>query len=154
MNYWLMKTEPDVFSIDDLKNNPKMTSQWEGVRNYQARNFMRDGMKKGDLVLFYHSNCKEIGVVGVATVCRESYPDHYSWDKKSKYYDPKSTKENPRWFMVDVKFKKKLKNTVTLNAIKEEKSLSKMRLIQKGNRLSVLPVEKKEFDQIIKMGQS
>ena len=97
MKYWLMKTEPEVFSIDDLQNNPKKITHWEGVRNYQARNFMRDEMKKGDKVLIYHSNCRPPGVAGIAEVCSESYPDHFAWDKKSKYFDPKSDPTNPRW---------------------------------------------------------
>ncbi len=151
MKYWLMKSEPDVFSIDDLKKNK--TSPWEGVRNYQARNFMRDDMKKGDIVLFYHSNAKEIGVAGLATVSKESHPDHFAWDKKSKYYDPKSPKENPRWFMVEVKFKEKFPRMVTLGEIKEEKSLKDMRLIQKGNRLSIMPVTKSEYEKIVKMSE-
>ncbi len=152
MKYWLMKSEPDVYSIDDLKKNK--TSPWEGVRNYQARNFMRDEMKKGDMVLFYHSNTKEIGVAGLATVSKESHPDYFAWDKKSKYFDPKSPEDNPRWFMVEVKYKKKFKKVVTLAEIKEEKTLKDMRLIQKGNRLSILPVTKKEFDKIVKMSES
>ncbi len=154
MNYWLMKTEPDVFSIDDLYNKPKKTEPWDGVRNYQARNFMRDEMKKGDMVLFYHSNAKaETGVAGVAIVAKESYPDFTSWDKKSKYFDPKSSEDKPRWFMVDVKYKKKFKRIVTLSEIKENKRLKDMRLIQKGNRLSILPVKKSEFDEILKMSE-
>lgn len=151
MKYWLMKSEPDVFSIDDLKKNK--TEPWDGVRNYQARNFMRDDMKIGDTVLFYHSNCDTIGITGVAEVCKESYPDFTSWDKKSKYFDPKSSEENPRWFMVDVKFKAKFKEVITLQEVKETKSLKDMRLIQKGNRLSIMPVTKKEFDIILKRSQ-
>ena len=152
MNYWLMKTEPDVFSIDDLKMNPKKTTQWEGVRNYQARNFMRDEMKKGDKVLIYHSNCQPPGVAGIAEVCKEAYPDHFAWDKKSNYYDPKCDPENPRWFMVDVKFKKKFKEVVSLSLLKEVKALETMLILRKGNRLSITPVTKKEFETIEKMG--
>lgn len=147
--YWLMKSEPDVFSIDDLKKVKK--EHWDGVRNYQARNFMRDDMKKGDLVLFYHSNCKEIGIAGVAEISKESFPDHTSWDKKSKYYDPKSSEDSPRWFMVEVKYKKKFPRVVTLDEIKETRSLSDMKIVQKGNRLSITPVTKKEFDIIEKL---
>jgi len=146
-----MKSEPESFSIDDLKNNK--TEPWDGVRNYQARNFMRDDMKKGDLVLFYHSSCKEIGVVGVMTVHKESYPDHTQWDQSSKYFDPSATKDKPRWFMVDVKFKKKLKKAVLLADIKARKKLKDMRLIQKGNRLSIMPVKKSEFEEILKMSE-
>ncbi len=151
--YWLMKSEPSVFSIDDLAKEPKKTAYWDGVRNYQARNFMRDEMKKGDLVLFYHSNAEPPCVAGVCEVVKEGYPDFTAFDPESKYYDPKSSDDKPRWFMVDVKLKKKFKKPVTLAEIKENKKLQKMRLVQKGNRLSVMPVEKKEFDEIIKMSE-
>ena len=146
MNYWLMKTEPDVFGIDDLKS--KKTEYWDGVRNYQARNFMRDEMKKGDLILFYHSSCKVPGVAGVATVSKESVPDFTSWDNKSKYYDEKSTEENPRWFMVEVKYKRKFKEVISLSELKGHKKLANMKLLQKGNRLSIMPVTKAEFEFI------
>ena len=149
MRYWLMKTEPDVFSIDDLKL--QKTTPWEGVRNYQARNFMRDEMKKGDLVLIYHSNAKPPGVAGIGAVSKEAFPDHFAWDKKSKYYDPKSSKENPRWMMVEIKFKKKFKEILSLSEIKETKGLEDMLILRKGNRLSITPVEKKHFEQIIGM---
>jgi predicted RNA-binding protein with PUA-like domain len=151
--YWLMKSEPSVFSIDDLAKEPKKTAYWDGVRNYQARNFMRDEMKKGDLVLFYHSNTEPPCVVGVCEVVKEGYPDFTAFDPESKYYDPKSSDEKPRWFMVDVKLKKKFKKPVTLAEIKKNKKLQNMRLVQKGNRLSVMPVEKKEFDEIVKMSE-
>lgn len=147
--YWLMKTEPDVFSIDDLKSN--VVEPWDGVRNYQARNFMRDEMKKGDIVLIYHSNCKPPGIAGVATVENESYPDHTAQDPKSKYYDPKASDENPRWFMVDVKFKKKLRRVVGLGELKENPELSDMKILQKGNRLSITPVSKGEFESVLSM---
>lgn len=146
MNYWLMKTEPDVFSIDDLKE--QKTSPWEGVRNYQARNFMRDEMKKGDMVLIYHSNAKPPGVAGIATVSKESYPDYFAWDKKSKYFDAKCDPENPRWFMVDVKFKKKFKSLISLSDLKEYKQLNDLLILRKGNRLSITPVTKKDFEFI------
>ena len=149
MRYWLMKTEPDVFSIDDLKS--QKATPWEGVRNYQARNFMRDEMKKGDLILIYHSNAKPPGVVGIGVVSKEAFPDHFAWDKKSKYYDPKSTKENPRWMMVEVKFKKKFKEILSLSEIKETKGLEEMLILRKGNRLSITPVEKKHYEQIVGM---
>jgi predicted RNA-binding protein with PUA-like domain len=148
--YWLMKTEPDNFSIDDLKRVKK--EPWDGVRNYQARNFMRDDMKKGDLVLFYHSNAKPPGVVGIAEVSKEGHPDPTAFDKKSKYYDVKSDPENPRWILVEVKYKKHFKKMVSLNEIKDEKKLSDMALVQKGSRLSITPVKKTEFDHILKMG--
>ena len=138
-----MKSEPDVFSIDDLKN--KKTSGWDGVRNYQARNYMRDDMKIGDLVLFYHSSCEVPGVAGLAKVSKESHPDPSQFDKKSEYYDPKATKENPRWFMVEVEFVEKFDHVITLTTIKETKGLDKMPLVQKGSRLSINPVTPEEF---------
>ena len=148
MQYWLMKSEPDTFSIDDLFNRKGKKEHWDGVRNYQARNFMRDEMKKGDQVLFYHSSCKVPGVAGIATVCKEAYPDHTSWDPKSSYYDPKSTPDNPRWFMVDIKFSKKFKRVIPLKELKEHDELSELKLLQKGCRLSIMPVSKEEFDFI------
>lgn len=151
MRYWLMKSEPDVFSIDDLKKVKK--EPWDGVRNYQARNFMRDDMKIGDKILFYHSNCDVPGVVGLAEVSKEAFPDHTAFDKKSKYFDPKSDPDNPRWMMVEVKYKKKFKRTVSLKEMKDIKKLEDMRLLQRGNRLSVMPVEKKEFEHIVKLGE-
>lgn len=151
MKYWLMKSEPDVFGIDDLKRVKK--EPWDGVRNYQARNFMRDEMKKGDKILFYHSNTKVPGVVGIMEVSKEAFPDHTSWDKKSKYYDPKSTEENPRWFMVEVKYVSKFPRTVSLQEMKDMKPLSEMKILQKGNRLSITPVTKKEFDHIVKVSE-
>ncbi|MBT3584657.1 MAG: EVE domain-containing protein [Halobacteriovoraceae bacterium] len=138
-----MKTEPETFSIDDLK--AVKSEPWDGVRNYQARNFMRDDMKKGDKVLFYHSNCKVPGIVGIAEVSKEAYPDHTAFDKKSKYFDPKSKKESPRWMMVEVKFKKKFKETISLNFLKDVSGLDDMVLLRKGNRLSIMPVSEKEF---------
>jgi len=147
--YWLVKSEPDIFSIDDLKEVNQ--EPWDGVRNYQARNFMRDEMKIGDLVLFYHSNAKPPGIAGLATVSKEAYPDHTSWDKKSKYYDPKSTPDNPRWFMVEVKFKKKFKRLIPLDELKSSPKLQEMKLVKKGARLSVMPVEKSEYEHILKM---
>jgi predicted RNA-binding protein with PUA-like domain len=152
--YWLMKSEPDAFSFEDLKNCPKKTEHWDGIRNYQARNFMRDDMQKGDLVLFYHSNAgAETGVVGLAEiVSKEAYPDHTAWDKKEKYYDEKSTQENPRWLMVDVKYRKPFKTPVTLKELKGQKSLADMKVVQRGQRLSIQPVEKKHFDRVCKMG--
>lgn len=151
-SYWLMKSEPDVFSIDDLKSRPGSREQWDGVRNYQARNFMRDEMKVGDLILFYHSNATPPGVAGIAEVSKLAHPDHTQFDKKSEYYDPKATLENPRWFMVEVKFVEKFKNFLSLDELKECAPLQGMRLLQKGNRLSVMPVELKEFEFIRKLG--
>ena len=151
MNYWLMKSEPEEFSIDDLKNRPKKTEPWDGVRNYQARNMMRDDMKKGDLAFFYHSNCDEIGIVGIMEVVKEGYPDPTAFDPNDKHYDPKSDPDNPRWIHVDVKYKRKFKRTITLSELKEHQALENMRLLQKGNRLSVMPVTKKEWDYILKL---
>lgn len=150
--YWLMKSEPDVFSFDDLKNSPDKTEHWDGVRNYQARNFMRDEMKVGDEVLFYHSNCKEPGVVGVAEVVKEAYPDYTAWDETSDYYDAKSSEENPRWFMVDICYKYGLKRTMTLQEMKEDARLVDMKVVQRGQRLSVQPVEKRDFDVVLALG--
>jgi predicted RNA-binding protein with PUA-like domain len=149
MNYWLMKSEPDVFGIDDLKKNK--TEPWDGVRNYQARNFMRDDMRKGDQILFYHSSCNPAGIAGLAVVSRESHPDFTCYDKKSKYYDPKSTKESPRWFMVEVKFKKKFKALIALDDLKKVKKLDTMLVLKKGNRLSIMPVSEKEFSEVLKL---
>ena len=149
-NYWLMKSEPNVYSIDDLKKDRK--THWDGVRNYQARNLMRDQMKIGDKVLFYHSNAKPAGVVGIAEVVKESYPDFTAFDEKSHYFDSKSSKENPRWFMVDVAFVEKLPSMVTLHRIKEQPELQEMVLV-KRSRLSVQPVRPKEFETIVRMGR-
>ena len=150
--YWLMKSEPDEFSFDDLKVEPNSTAHWDGVRNYQARNFMRNEMKKGDIVLFYHSNCDPPGVVGIAEVVKEAYPDHTAWDPKDKHFDPKSTKDNPVWFMVEVKWKKAFKRFVSLHELKETRELKDMKVVQRGQRLSVQPVTRKEFDKVCKMG--
>lgn len=151
MQYWLFKSEPDAFSIDDLRNMPGKKDHWDGVRNYQARNMMRDQMKKGDMGFFYHSSCAIPGIVGQVIISKEAYPDHTALDKKSKYYDPKETAENPRWFMVDVKYKKKFKQIIPLSQLKEEKKLKDMALLRKGNRLSIMPITKKEWDVITAM---
>lgn len=147
-SYWLMKSEPDVYSIDDLENDK--TTYWEGVRNYQARNHMM-AMKKGDEVLYYHSQQTPPGVVGTARVIKEAYPDFTQFDKKHKYYDPKSSEEKPRWWMVDIRFVRKLKTEASLPDIKAVKVLSDMVLVN-NSRLSVQPVRKREFDTILKMG--
>jgi len=151
MQYWLMKSEPNVFGIDDLRQAPKKTEHWDGVRNYQARNMMRDNMKKGDRVLFYHSNCDLPGVVGLAEVVKEAYPDFTAWDVNSKYYDVKSSPENPRWVMVDIRFKTKFKRTVSLAEMREQSGLQDMPLVRKGNRLSIMPVTKKQWEIILAM---
>lgn len=150
--YWLVKSEPDVFSIDDLAKSKNKTTFWDGVRNYQARNFMRDEMKKGDGVLYYHSNTDPNAVVGYCEVVREGYPDHTQFDPEDKHFDPKADPAKPAWMMVDIKLVKKFKNLVTLAEIKENPKLQNMRLVQRGNRLSVMPVDKKEWDEILKMG--
>lgn len=149
MAFWLLKSEPSVYSIDHLAAEEKKTTLWEGVRNYQARNFMRDGMKKGDPAFFYHSNCPEPGIVGVVKVVREAYPDPTALDPASKYYDPKATPDNPRWVVVDVKLEKKFKRTVTLAELRATKGLEKMAILQKGSRLSVTPVTEKEWETIL-----
>lgn len=151
MRYWLMKSEPDAFSIKDLKKMKNSTSCWDGVRNYQARNFMRDEMKLGDELFFYHSSCKQPGIVGTAKIVKEAYPDHTALDKKSKYYDPKSSEENPRWFMVDIKLKREFKNIISLTTLKASDKLNDFKLLQKGNRLSIIPVSKENWDTIMMM---
>ena len=147
MNHWLMKSEPDAFSIDDLKRKGK--EAWDGVRNYQARNYMRDGMRKGDKVFFYHSNCAEPGIVGVAEVATEAYPDPTQFDPKSHYFDAGSSRDNPRWMLVEVKFVKKLKRTITLKELQGDPALLEMPLVRKGNRLSVMPVAAAEWRHIL-----
>ncbi len=147
--YWLMKTEPETYSIDDLKRDKR--EHWDGIRNYQARNFMMKEMQVGDEVLFYHSNCKVPGVIGLAKVCKEAYPDFTAWDPEAKYYDPKSSPDKPRWFMVDVAYVDTFKEVVSLSQMRETDELEGMRLLQKGNRLSIMPVEEKQFRHICKM---
>ena len=151
MQFWLMKSEPDVYGIDHLRTEKRKTDHWDGIRNYQARNFMRDDMKKGDLAFFYHSNCDEPGIVGIMEIAKQAYVDHTQFDAQEKYFDPKSKLENPRWLMVNVKFKEKFKQTISLKALKANPKLQDMRLVQKGNRLSIMPVTKKEWDIINKM---
>jgi predicted RNA-binding protein with PUA-like domain len=148
MRYWLMKSEPDAYSIDRLAK--EKTAPWTGVRNYQARNFMRDQMARGDKVLFYHSSCEQPGIVGIAEVCKLAYPDETQFDSKSDYFDPKSTRENPRWLHVDVKFVKKTR-LISLNELREHKALASMRVLARGNRLSITPVDPAEWDYINKM---
>ena len=148
MAYWLMKSEPDVFGVDDLMKAPGKTEPWDGVRNYQARNMMRDEMKKGDLVFFYHSNCKEPGIAGIMKIVREGYPDHTAVDPREKYYDARSDPDNPRWYMVDVKHVRKLKRVITLTELKTHPQLAELPLVRRGNRLSIMPVTKKQWDFI------
>ena len=151
MNYWLFKTEPSAFSLDDLKNLPGMTEHWDGVRNYQARNFLRDTIKAGDLVLFYHSNIPEPAVVGIARVVREGYPDFTALDPESGHFDPKASAEKPIWFMVDVRYVEALKRPVTLERIKGNPLLADMPLV-KRSRLSIQPVMPEEWRIILAMG--
>ena len=146
-----MKTEPSAYSIEDLAKEKNQTTHWDGVRNYQARNFMRDEMKIGDGVLVYHSNAKPPAVAGTAVIARESYTDFTAWDKNDKHYDPKSTEENPRWFMVDIKLEQIFAEPIPLDELRQVKSLADMVLLQKGSRLSVQPVRKKEYDAILKL---
>ena len=146
MKYWLMKNEPDAFSIDDLAR--VKVEPWDGIRNYQARNFMRDDMSIGDKVFFYHSSCKVPGIVGLMEIASEPYTDSTAFNPEEHYYDPKSKPENPTWVMVDVRFVSKLENPVTLHELRQYPQLSGMRLLQRGNRLSITPVEKKHWDFI------
>jgi predicted RNA-binding protein with PUA-like domain len=148
MRYWLFKSEPLTFSIDDLQNRPHQTEHWDGVRNYQVRNMLRDQIQVGDQVLFYHSNCTPPGIVGVANVVKAGYPDFTAWDPDSNYFDPKSTKDKPRWFMVDVKFVKKFKRIIALDELKKHPLLENMLVTRKGSRLSITPVTKEEWDVI------
>lgn len=150
IQYWLMKSEPDEYSIDDLKRDK--VAPWFGVRNYQARNFMRDHMQHGDIVLFYHSSCENVGVVGIAKVVSTAYADATQFDPKSPYYDLKATKEKPRWMLVDVRFVKRFKKIVSIGDLRQEKDLKDMVILRPGNRLSVTPVTKKEYQVIEKMG--
>lgn len=149
MKYWIFKSEPSTYSIDDIMRD--VTTYWNGVRNYQARNFLRDDVKIGDQVLFYHSSCEVPAVVGLCEVVKNGYPDFTAFDPKSEYFDPKSKMKEPTWFMVDIKFVKKFRNPVTLQNIKSNPKLKNLKLVQKGNRLSIIPITKDEFDEILKM---
>ena len=151
VNYWLMKSEPREFSITDLKNSPDQTEHWDGVRNYQARNFMRDKMRIGDRILFYHSVVKP-SVVGTASVVKTGYPDFTAWDPKSKHFDPKSTPENPIWYMVDIRFEGQFDEPIPLDKLRKVPGLKNMMLLRKGMRLSIQPVTAKAFDIIVAMG--
>jgi predicted RNA-binding protein with PUA-like domain len=152
MHYWLMKSEPDAFGIEDLKARPGQTEHWDGVRNYQARNLLRE-MQRGDQAFFYHSSCAEPGIAGIVQIARDAYPDHTAFDPESKYYDPKSKPEKPLWYMVDVKFVRELAHPITLRELKAHPSLAGMRLLQRGNRLSVMPVSADEWRFILKLEQ-
>ena len=150
--YWLMKTEPDTFSIDDLKARPKQTEPWDGVRNYQARNSMRDQMKVGDGVFFYHSSCEVPGIYGLAEIASAAYPDPSQFKPKSKYYDPASKPEEPRWYLVDVKYQRHLKRPLSLEELKQhEAQLQGMSLLQRGSRLSVQPVRPEHWKYVLSL---
>ena len=149
MNYWLMKSEPSVFGIDDLKR--RKTEPWDGVRNYQARNMLRDEMKNGDLAFFYHSACDEPGIVGIMEIVKPGYPDPTAFDPASRYFDPKSDPDDPRWYLVDVKYKRKLKRTITLEELRRQPLLQNMKLLQRGNRLSIMPLTEKEWKCVLGM---
>ncbi|MBU3023157.1 EVE domain-containing protein [Aestuariibacter sp. A3R04] len=150
MAFWLFKSEPDAFGIDDLASRPNKTEPWDGVRNYQARNFLRDKVKKGDFVFFYHSSCKDVGIAGVATIVREAYPDESQFEPESRYYDPKATPEAPRWFCVDVQFVEKFDQVLSLQAIKAMSEITQLGVVKKGQRLSVMPVETDEWQLLYK----
>ena len=150
--FWLFKSEPSEFSLDDLKQSTNQTTFWDGVRNYQARNFLRDEIKKGDGVLFYQSSTEPLAIVGYCEVVKEGYPDHTQFDKNNDHFDPKATPKSPTWFMVDINLAKEFKNPVTLDSIKVNPKLRNMKLIQRGQRLSIQPVTKDEWDEILKMG--
>ena len=153
MNYWLMKSEPDVFGIDDLAKSPKKTTHWDGVRNYQARTFMRDRMQRGDLAFFYHSNCDEPGIVGIVKVASAAYPDHTAFDPRDPHYDPDSDPQKPRWYMVDVRFERKLARPITLAELRKhaDRALKGMLLLQRGNRLSITPVSAAHWKHILSL---
>lgn len=151
MNHWLLKSEPDCFSIDDLAS--EKTTFWDGVRNYQARNFIRDDMQVGDRVLFYHSNAKPPGVAGTATIVTAGYPDFTAFDPQHDHFDPKSKQDNPTWMMVDIKFDQKFQRLLSLEELKANPKLEGMVLLQKGSRLSVQPVSKKHFELILKLAE-
>ena len=149
MNYWLMKSEPDTFSIDDLYNKPGQTEHWDGVRNYQARNMMRDDMKLGDQVFFYHSNCDMPGIVGIMEIVKEGYPDFSAFDPDDIHFDPKSDPANPRWIMVDVRHVKTLSGVISLKELRTYPELAELALVRRGNRLSIMPVSETEWDFIL-----
>ena len=148
MKYWLMKSEPDVYSIDHLAEQPDQTDYWDGIRNYQVRNFFRDEFKIGDQAFFYHSRCKVPGIVGTMSIVREAYPDPTAFDPTEHYYDAKSDPDNPRWLMVEVKLEARFKRIISLAELRAQPALSGMRVLQRGNRLSVTPVSPEEWDYI------
>tara|TARA_B100000949_G_C14168427_1_gene402250 strand:- start:453 stop:917 length:465 start_codon:yes stop_codon:yes gene_type:complete len=145
MGFWLFKTEPDAFSIDDLAARPQQTEPWDGVRNYQARNFLRDKVQLGDKVFIYHSSCKQVGIAGVAEVVKAGYPDTEQFNPESKYYDPKASIDAPRWYRVDVKFVEKFNTVLPLKIIKSLPEVTEVGIVKKGHRLSIMPVEENEW---------
>ena len=150
MNHWLLKSEPDAFSIDDLASRPKGTAHWDGIRNYQARNYMRDGMRKGDLAFFYHSSCATPAIVGICEIVSGAYPDLTAFDPGSTYFDAGSDPDHPRWLMVDVKFRRKTRRPISLEELKQHGDrLEGFPLIRRGNRLSILPVDKAHWNLIL-----
>jgi predicted RNA-binding protein with PUA-like domain len=153
MNHWLMKTEPSTFGIDDFAKKPKKTAMWDGVRNYQARNMLRDDFRKGDLAFIYHSSAEETGVAGIAQVVRTAYPDPTQFDKKSDHYDAAAKRDEPRWFVVDVQLKRRFKRVITLDELRKHASreLDGMLLLTRGNRLSITPVAKEHWDFIVSL---
>lgn len=154
MQYWLMKSEPSVFSIDDLKARPRQTEHWDGVRNYQVRNMIRDDMRIGDRAFFYHSSCDVPGIVGIVELVSNGYPDKTSWDSTHKGYDAASTVAAPRWYMVDVRFVEKFARTITLNELREQVSLAEMPILRKGNRLSIIPVTPAQWQTIVQLAKT
>jgi len=153
MNHWLMKSEPSTFGIDDLAAAPKKTTAWDGVRNFQVRNLLRDTMKKGDLAFFYHSSCAVPGIAGIVAVAREGYPDATALDPKDDHYDPGASGDEPRWYVVDVKLVRKLKRVITLDELRahQRKELAELLILRRGNRLSITPVTKKEWEFILSL---
>ena len=153
MNYWLLKTEPTSFSIEDLAASPDQTTCWDGVRNYQARNYLRDDMRVGDRVLFYHSNGDPPGAAGTAIVVRAAYADHTAWDKRDPHFDPKASPDNPIWQMVDIRLEKIFDELLPLDRLRDVPALRDMELLRRGSRLSVQPVKKREFDTILRLAK-
>nr|VFJ61192.1 MAG: Predicted RNA-binding protein, contains PUA-like domain [Candidatus Kentron sp. FW] len=154
MQYWLMKSEPGEFGIEDLARRPGQREPWDGVRNYQARNMLRDRMKMGDSAFFYHSNCAEPGIVGIMRIIREGYPDTAAFDPEDKHFDPKSDPQNPRWYRVDVELTRIFPRTLSLRQLKRYPELADMPLVQRGNRLSVMPVSAIQWDFILSLVDS
>ncbi len=153
MRYWLMKSEPDVFGVEDLAKRPRKTEPWNGVRNYQARNFMRDDMKRGDMVFFYHSSCPQPGIAGIMKVSRSAYPDETQFDSSNEYFDPKATRDNPRWVNVDVTLVRKTR-LIGIQELRSHPELASMQILKRGNRLSITPVSPAEWAFIMSLIES